>query len=74
MELTDYGSLEFTLTWFPERADEPARRWSAFDDKGVVLVNGVIVYGETIRGHQPTRAHMLLGPEVWKKVKTVKVE
>ena len=73
-ELTAEGSLEFTLTWFPERSDEPARRWAAYDVKGVSLVNGVIVYGRSIRGGEPTRAHMLLGPDLWKKVATIKVE
>lgn len=72
--LDDSGSVEFTMTWFPERSDEPARRWSAYDQEGVVLVSGVIVYGRSIRGREPTRAHMLLGPDVWRKVKTVKVE
>lgn len=73
-EMTDEGSLEFTLTWFPERSNEPARRWAAYDVKGVSLVNGVIVYGRSIRGGEPTRAHMLLGPDLWKKVVTIKVE
>ena len=74
VELTDSGSVEFTMTWFPERANEPAWRWSAYDGKGVVLDSGDVSYGRSIRGREPTRARMLLGPDLWKKVATIKVE